>query len=280
MRPCTAIRAGAWCAAVSICFCLGRAPVTGQATNQAEENIPASRIQKITLTHANAVDLAIDLGGNAVRLPGRAGTVASASSMEYRGALAALLPQDVEALIGMEVDNTLLVKGRDEAIRDMRALVRILDQPYRQVDCRADATLVLTDRAGRKHRRQWSMEGRAIVGRPIHLRTAASGDGQASAPATVSNDVDITTWHAADGSVRVQADWYAELRWKPNGKAQAPIIRGAYRTDALVESGGEVLVSRARSSTPSGGSAELELRISPRIVESSVPPSSGTAPGR
>jgi general secretion pathway protein D len=58
------------------------------------------------------------------------------------GAAGALLPPDVEAVIGYDLDNSIIIVGSDEAIREMKQRINLLDIAPKQVMIRAEFVTV------------------------------------------------------------------------------------------------------------------------------------------
>src|SRR5437867_273407 len=77
---------------------------------------PKSRIRKVTVLHARAADLVESFGGNVLRESTSSTLEGFRGRRTYGGESAGMLPDPApEAIVALEVDNTILIKGSDES---------------------------------------------------------------------------------------------------------------------------------------------------------------------
>lgn len=182
MRAPIPIRLFAGLLAAGFCFHLAAARSRAQDMNE-----PRSRLQKIKVEHMSAVELAVALGGTVLLVNDRPDR--DSPALDGISSVAMMLPDDIEALTGLEADNTLLVKGTDDAIRDLRELCAIVDVPPSWVECQVEATVTLRGTGGQARPVTLRASGRTASGRPLHLTTRAdSGPSSAGLPGSPANE--------------------------------------------------------------------------------------------
>src|SRR5258708_26662992 len=84
-------------------------------------------------------------------------------------------------------DNSILVTGTDDQIREVKNAASFLDIQPKTVNLKAEAVIVLSDKAGHKHRAILSSNGKSTGRRPIHLQTVSMGDTTPHADTVLTN---------------------------------------------------------------------------------------------
>ncbi len=82
------------------------------------------------------------IGGGGIGGGGRGGGLGGGIGGGQGGAGAALLPDGVEAVIGYDLDNSIIVVGTDESIRDMKQRINLLDIAPKQIMVKAEFVTV------------------------------------------------------------------------------------------------------------------------------------------
>lgn len=227
---------------------------------------PTSRYTKIPVRYVLASDMAANFGGttlyrrDAGLRPGQ-----SPRGWPY-GAAAALVPDGTESIIADDSDNTLIVVGSDEANREMRERVAMMDVRPRPIQVRARATLTLRDSAGKSRTLLVDAAGRTTTNRRMHVKSDSAESARAGAgpaPSRETSDLDVYVRLLPEDEVSLDADWYVDIAWP--GKQNAPRIHQVFRSNGIVKSGVDMQVVRSTIKV-AGGSAELVLVVTPRVL--------------
>jgi hypothetical protein len=106
--------------------------------------------------------------------------ISADAALKMLGMAGGRLPEGLDAVEPNRPDNTLIALGSDEAIRELKELLRLVDILPRQIEIKTEAVLVMQDGRGRKHRNMLQETGRTTSGQPVFLKTLLNG---ATAPA-------------------------------------------------------------------------------------------------
>ncbi len=227
-----------------------------------------SRTVKVHIRYAQAAEISEAFGGGVTGIGSPSGRPLSAP---YSGSAANLLPDGIQSVTALVPDNSLIIRyDTDDALREIREIIRILDVKPHSVAIRAVATLTITDSAGRKQKLVLRAEGLATGERRLHLKTSAESDpkGAGLLPVICTSDADLAARPFGDYSLNVVSDWYIDIAWRTSGSTNStkPIrLKNVYRTDTVVENGGTATVTRATLKIPSG-TAELILQLTAQLA--------------
>jgi hypothetical protein len=259
----------AWWVAALRCGAQGGPPI---------ELTPGTRTAKMHLQYARAADISTILGGTVIPLTedrAARNPMLMPPPSYLMGVSANLLPDGIQSVTGLEVDNTLIIRyDTDDALRELRQIVGLLDRKARTVQVRATGYLTITSRGGKKRRYEIQAEGLSTDVKRVHLHSAIEGDVPRSTGATLvraSSEADVLAWPTADGTFELTTDWFVDIVWSAGPSGKPVRLRNTYRTEAYVLNRHTVTVTRAKLSLPDG-TVELQLVLVPTLVDSPAPP--------
>lgn len=230
--------------------------------------VTTTRTVKIPVRFARAADISNAMGGGMLVFGMSVGVTDITIPSPFTGSAANLLPDGIQSVTSFEPDNTLIVRyDTDDALRELKEIVRLLDVKPPTVSIRAVATVTLTDNAGHKQRLVLRSEGLTSGERRLHVKTSTESDPKRSGllPVICTSDADLAARPFGDYSVNVVSDWYIDIAWHAPGSAKPIRLKNVYRTDVAVENGATITVTRATLKVPSG-TAELVLQLTPRLA--------------
>lgn len=252
------------------------------SADAAQEEYKA-RVQKIAVLHSRAEDIVKSFGGTVMHdsyslngLP-RLRAPNSWASAPAAGILPDPAP---EAIVALEVDNTILVKGSQESIQEMIRLIRLMDVAPTPIAVVARAMLNITDPSGKRFVFDLRGEGHSLDNHAMHLKTtsqSASGPGKPWVLLEATSDADIFTQVIGDNSVRMEGDWYVDVLWKQKGSVKAERLHNVFRTNAIARNGEKIKVASANQKVP-GATISVQLELIPRRLSGLdyVPPVKST----
>ena len=178
--------------------------------------------------------------------------------------------RDIGVQAGL-TDNSVLVTGTDDQIREVKNNISMLDVAHKIINVKAEAVIVVSDKSGHKHRAILSSNGKTNCDRLLRLKTTANGDSASQTEMSLTNglsDVRIQARINGDNSISLDGDWEIDLTWKAPGHPQPLRIHNTYNSNARARSGDTVSVSG--SILKFGGDkgqteAELLLFLTPTI---------------
>ena len=262
-----------------ICFAIYEFPAPRDQQDEAK-----ARIQKIAVLHVRATDLVASFGGSVV-------TDSTSQNIflqrvrgqpRYGGEAAGMLPDPApEAIVALEVDNSILIKGSAESITEMIRLIRLMDVAPKAIEVQARAVLTITDPSGTKYTFDLRGEGHSMDNHAMHLKTTSQSASSPGKPWTLleaTSDADVFTQAMGDNSVRMEGDWYVDVLWKQKGGAKPERLHNVFRTNAIARSGERVKIASANQKV-SGASVSVQLELTPRRLAGLdyIPP--GNSPG-
>jgi hypothetical protein len=133
---------------------------------QQGEVAPTTRPIKIALNYARADVVALALGGSVFDIRPRVPEEALA-----RDSLASMLPEGIDSVTALNADNTLMVRGTAEGIRELKEILRTVDVQPQRVRLVAVASVTIIDELGKSHHVSLTADGSSIGGHEISMKT-------------------------------------------------------------------------------------------------------------
>lgn len=147
----------------------------------------------------------------------------------------ALVPEGIEAILGVEADNSLLVRGTAEDIDALRGLLRMMDVPPLSVRVRVSA-------------RKLTAQGQVLDGAPLKLADAAAGS---------RFSLTVVPHVLGDGTIKVTVDGSVA-----SAGSAAPVGSRARLTSGTTVS----LITLGE------GSRQLQLSVRAELLRGGAPP--------
>ncbi len=172
-------------------------------------------------------------------------------------------------------DNSIIVTGTADNIREAKNSINLFDVLPKMISLKAEAILVLSDRAGHKHRAVLSGHSLVTPGRPIRLRSTVEGEPAAASDISMTSgrsDVQVQARINGDNSISLEGDWEYDFVWRVPGQAKPLHIHNSFGANGRAKSGDTISVSGSINKTggdKAGLDAEILLFLTPVIQRQS-----------
>jgi hypothetical protein len=181
---------------------------------------------------------------------------------------AVLVPKGIEGLSASTTDNALLAKtGSDDALRELKEVLRLLDVSPRHVQLRVELVVVRTGPGGVKSRNVFDSAGWAGQDRPATIRSSLDMAGKAGRVGLSSGryNVSVDCRINGDGSVFVSYTGDLKLVWR-GGQAASPLNLDRTFSGAVAVASGDTLLISGSTLKADEDAVEALLYLTPRVL--------------